>query len=494
MFRTLYSKMALILLGLFLVVGASFIGVSLYTTEMYQHEVNQKLNRELARLLVEDQQIMVDGRVNEASLEQTFHMLMVMNPSIELYLLNPEGNILAFSAEPGRVKRKKVGLEPIRNFLNGGAAFPIEGDDPRDLAGKKVFTAARIPEQGPLQGYLYVILGGEIYDNLAQRLQGSYIVRLSLWSVVTSLVVAVLTGLILFAMLTRRLRRLAQTMEAYTGGQGLEGLQLPRARDAGKADEIDRLILAFGQMAERIEQQVQSIREADSLRRELVAGVSHDLRTPLATLQGYMETLRMKESSLNEQERRDYLDIALSHCRRLSQLVADLFELAKLEARDIGIRPEPFNLGELVHDVVRKFQLRAEERHVGIAVDVAAETPMVVADIALIERVLENLLENALRHTPEEGRIQVLLRPSEERLGVTIKDTGPGIAPDELPLIFNRFYQGPGTEKAKSGHSGLGLAITKQILELHESRIRVESVPGSGTAFSFHLSLHRSTH
>jgi len=490
-FRTLYSKMALTLLGLFLLVGASFIGLSLYTTEMYQQEVNQKLNRELARLVVEDQRIMVDGRVNEASLKETFHMLMVMNPSIEIYLLDPEGHILAFSAEPGRVKRNRVDLSAVRKFLTGAEAFPLEGDDPRDPEGKKVFTAARIPDQGPLQGYLYVILGGEIYDNLTQRLQGSYIFRLSLWSVVTSLLVAVLTGLILFASLTRRLRSLARTMEAYTGGKGLEWLDLPPVRDVDKADEIDRLILAFNQMAGRIEDQVQSVHQADALRRELVAGVSHDLRTPLATLQGYVETLRMKDAALNDMERRNYLDIALSHCKRLSQLVADLFELAKLEARDIGIRTEPFNLAELTYDVTQKFQLRAADRKVRLSIEVPEETPLVVADIALIERVLENLLDNALRHTPEHGTVQIELVPSENRLEAVVRDTGPGIPEEELPLIFNRFYQLHGDTDSASGHSGLGLAITKHILELHESRIHVESRPGSGTAFSFDLPLQR---
>ena len=493
MFRTLYSKMALTLLGLFLVVGGSFVGVSLYTTDMYQQEVNQKLNRELARLLVEDQRIMVDGKVDEDALKEIFHMLMVMNPSIEIYLLDPEGRILGFSAEPGHVKRKTVDLGPVRTFLNATGSLPLTGDDPRDPEGRKVFSAARIPERGDLMGYLYVILGGEIYDSMTQKLQGSYILRLSLWSVGTSLLVAVLTGLLLFASLTRRLRSLAHAMEAYTGGKGPANPVLPTVKNTDRTDEVDQLIMAFRQMAERIEGHVQSIRQTDALRRELVAGVSHDLRTPLATLQGYVETLRMKESSLNEQERRNYLDIALSHCRRLSQLVADLFELAKLEAREIGIRPEPFNLAELIYDVTQKFQLRAGEKKVRLAVEVPEETPLAVADIALLERVLENLIENALRHTPEQGVVRVELIPSGDRMGVTVKDTGPGIPPDELPLIFNRFYQVPGADKAKSGHSGLGLAITRQILELHESRIRVESSPASGTAFSFDLPLHRLT-
>jgi hypothetical protein len=135
---------------------------------MYQQEVNQKLNHEVAKLIVSEKIIMQDNRVNEDALGEIFHMLMVINPSIEVYLLDPAGEILAFSAKPGKVKRKNVNVQPIKDFLKGDAVFPLRGDDPRGFEKKKVFTAARIPEEGRLEGYLYVILGGEIYDSVGE--------------------------------------------------------------------------------------------------------------------------------------------------------------------------------------------------------------------------------------------------------------------------------------------------------------------------------------
>ena len=152
MFNSLYSKLSAVLAGLFFIVGLCFVAVTVFSTEMYQQEVNQKLNSKLAEQIVAEKILMKDNRVNQKALEEIFHMLMVINPSIEIYLLDPEGNILAYSAPQNKVKRKRVDLKPIRRWLEGDMMMPLRGDDPRDLQRKKVFTAARIVEQGQLEG------------------------------------------------------------------------------------------------------------------------------------------------------------------------------------------------------------------------------------------------------------------------------------------------------------------------------------------------------
>jgi signal transduction histidine kinase len=492
MLRSLYSKLALVLLGLFFLIGVSFVVISVFSTEKYQQEVNQKLNRELAGLIVAERIILQNNRINQEALEDIFHMLMVINPSIEIYLLDPEGKILAFSAEPGKVMRTRVDLEPLKKLIEGQPALPLLGDDPRDTEGMKVFTAAPIAPEGKLEGYLYVILGGETYDNIIQKIQGSYILRLSIRVVTISLLVALVAGLLIFAFLTRRLKRLTAVMDGYQSGTPLETKDLPQRSDEHSADEIDRLGSTFKQMTERINQQMQKLEKSDAMRRELVANVSHDLRTPLATLRGYMETLFMKDESLSAEERRNYLKIAISHCERLSTLITDLFELAKLDAQDTVAHSEPFSISELVQDVVQKFQLTAREKNINIVTNIGKELPFAYADIALIERVLENLLENAIRHTPEEGSVSIVMNHENEHITVRISDTGHGIPEEELPKVFDRFYQLDRSRKGKAGHSGLGLAITKKIIDLHKSTIEVESRAGSGSAFTFALPVHRS--
>ena len=492
-FRSLYAKLAFALLGLLALVGGLLVVVSVTSTELYQQEADQKLNRTLAELIVSEKDLIRDRAVNSAAVKDIFSMLMTVNPSIEVYLLDPQGTILSYSAEPGKVKRMAVDLGPVAAFLGGQEAYPIVGDDPRSHDGRKIFTAARIPRTGPLEGYLYVILGGESYDTVLQKLEGSYILRLSLWVTVVSLFVAACAGLALFAYLTRRLRRLAAAMSAYAEGTAFEGLDLPQeSRD--RADEIGRLTATFRLMAGRIEQQVASLRNADALRRELIAGVSHDLRTPLATLQGYIETLLMRDSVLSADERRQYLEIATRHCVHLGRLVAGLFDLTKLETGEMTMHEEPFSIGELVQDVVQKFQLAGREQEVRVTTNADGAVPFVSADIALIERVLENLIENAIRYTPKGGSVNVLLQPHERAVEITVSDTGMGIPAEDLPHIFDRYYRADRSRKDRTDHAGLGLAIVRKILDLHGVDISVASKLKKGTSFTFSLAIHPPRH
>ena len=491
MFKSLYSKLAAGLAGLFFIVGLLFVGVTVFSTDMYQKEVNQKLNSKLAEQIVAEKLLMQDGQVNEEALEEIFHMLMVINPGIEIYLLDPEGNILTFSAPKGTVKRDHIDLDPVKRWLDGDITIPLLGDDPRNINRKKVFSAARISGQGELEGYLYVILGGERYDSVVQKLKGSYILQLSAWMISAGLLFALVTGLILFALLTGRLKRLAKAMDAFKRGGAAKHVDYLIKQGKRSADEIDRLGSTFEEMAERIENQMEELKRSDELRRELIANVSHDLRTPLATLQGYIETLLIKENQYTEEERRGYLEIALRHCQRLSKLVSELLELAKLDSSEIRVNFEPFNLPELVQDVVQKFQLRAEEEHIEIITNFNDELPFVNADIALVERALENLIENAIHFTPADGTITIELALKEDIL-VQISNTGPGIPNEELPHIFKRFYHADQSRRGREGHSGLGLAITKKIIELHKRSINVTSSLGAGTSFTFYLPVFHS--
>ena len=290
MFNTLYGKLAAVLLGLVCLIGVLATLLTLYTTRLYLQEVNQKLNLTLAEHMVSEKILMQAGHVNEDALKEIFYMLMVINPSIEVYLLDANGVILTFSAPPGKVKRQHVSLDPLERFLRGAEAFPILGDDPRDLERKKVFSVSPIPLNGPLEGYLYVILGGEEYDSAIQMLQGSYILRLSAWAVAGGVLFSALAGLLFFNLLTRRLRTLVSAVDAFTRSDFSAPLETLPPLDARSRDEIDQLGTIFTQMADRIRQQEKTLTQEDQLRRELVANVSHDLRTPLTSLQGYLRS------------------------------------------------------------------------------------------------------------------------------------------------------------------------------------------------------------
>ncbi|MEW8519739.1 MAG: HAMP domain-containing sensor histidine kinase, partial [Candidatus Thiodiazotropha sp.] len=478
MFRTLYARLSLALIGLFLVTGLLYTLITTATTERYLQEITQHFNRDLAARIVADRGLVIAGEMDDKALKKTFSVYMDINPSIEIYLLDKEGNILAFSADPGKVKRKRVDLQPIQAFMDG-EGFPLLGDDPRSHERRKAFSVTPVPAGDMPAGYLYVVLRGEEYDNAEQAVEESYVLRYSASAVAVSLGFGLLTGLLLFHWLTRRVQRLSQVMSTFQQSDFTHHEPFAKAKKEPGGDEVDRLGAAFDEMAARIIDQWGQLKEQDRLRRELVAQVSHDLRTPLAALHGYLETVNMKGEELNEERRDEYLAIALNQSERLKGMVEELFELAQLEARDTQPVCEPMPLAELVQDVFHKFQLRAHESGISLGWRVSGHQPYVNADFALTERVLDNLIVNALDHVEKDGTVSLMISEREREAVVSITDSGGGISEDDLPHIFEPFYKK--RQAGKDGnHAGLGLAIARRMVELQGGTITATNSESGG--------------
>ena len=261
---------------------------------------------------------------------------------------------------------------------------------------------------------------------------------------------------------------------------------------AGLRDEVDerrraqdRLTTALAEV-ERLRAEVEA--ENSYLRRDLIANVSHDLRTPLVSMRGYLEVLTAKGDAVGAAQRAEYLAIAIRQSDHLARLIDELFELAKLDFKGITIERESFSLADLANDVLHKFRLAAAGHDVDLRAEVGALLPPVQADLGLIERVLENLIGNALQHTPAGGSVCLQIEAADDGADrVAVADTGSGIAAADLPFVFDRYYRSADARRRSAGGAGLGLAITKRILDLHGAAIEVESERGRGTRFSFRL-------
>ena len=481
LFSRLYTRLALAMCLLFVAVGGALVYVSTQTSEMYSLEITQRINRDIALHAAEDMPLLDENGVNEKALKELAHHVMFINPIVEVYLLDTDGRVLSHALPYETVVRDRVDMTPLRRFMEGEQALPVFGDDPRSPDQQKVFSVSPIMKDGAPAAYLYTVLNGKTHDGMKQSLEESYNLRAGSLTIVGAMLVALLAGSVLFFLMTRRLKVLAEAVRAYREGSYQGRITLKPRQNA--RDEIDELTEAIGDMSERIEQQFSAQREIDRNRRELVANVSHDLRTPIASMQGYLETVLVKD--LGDASRRDYLETAHKHCSRLNDLIGELFELSRLESTAIEPQWETFPVMELVQDIIQDHELLARERHITLSAHCADMEASVFADIGMIHRVLENLIQNAMRHTDRGGEISINVRAESDRVWVEVEDNGEGIASHDIPHIFERFYR-QDSESPESGH-GLGLAIVKRIVELHRSQVAVRSEQNRGTAFSFWL-------
>lgn len=492
MFKTLRAKLAVMLFGLLGVLGVLHTAWVVRTSRFYLQEVSQRLDRNLAKHLADANIVTARGLINKEAASETFQTLMLINRNIEVYLLDREGRIVAFSAPPGAVARQSVRMEPIHQFLSE-APLPIFGDDPRHPDRQRVFSVAEFRSTpsppgapGPAEGYLYVILVGEEYTSALHLLSSSQILRSSAWALAGSIGITLVASLLIVRFLTRRLSCLGQQMQTFRSG-GFKEPPPSRRAAVDDGDEIDQLCSTFREMALRIVEQIKQLKDNDRRRRELIANVSHDLRTPLQSLQGYLETLLAKEQSLPAAERRRYLESAIKHTVGLGALISQLFELGKLESKEIRPALGPFSPSELCQDVAQRLELIARERRVHLRAELAPDVPSAVGDVELIDRVLMNLVENALRYTPEGGSVSLTCFAADSKVVMQVSDTGEGIPKDDLPHIFERHYRADSSAHRATDGAGLGLAIAQGILSLHASSLRVESGAREGTVFSFDL-------
>ena len=408
--KHLYSRLALAFLLIIATVGGGFYLVEQWSNQQYYEELTQRLNGSIAMYVTGQTTLIDQGEVNRVELERLAERAMVINPSVEVYLLDTEGRILSHGLPPETVRLSQVDLAPIHTLIDGSAELPIRGTDPRSPGREKVFSAAEVTSNDTLQGYLYVVLGGQQYDALADSIRGSYVEKVSLGAIAALIVSGFLVGLLVFGLLTRRLTGLTAAVQDFadsrfdttTHPEILSDVADHADRARGR-DEIGQLDAAFVAMARKISEQFEDLQETDRLRRELISNVSHDLRTPLATMHGYVDTLLIKNDELSAAEREHYLRITRKHTQRLGALIGDLFELSKLDSGSMSLSLESFSLAELLHDVVQDFELEAKQRGITIGLQGEPGVAIVRANIALMQRVLENLIRNALDSTPEGG-------------------------------------------------------------------------------------------
>ncbi len=359
-----------------------------------------------------------------------------------LVLIGPEGRIVASP------DRRLIGKRLPQGLLRAG--LPLEVNNKR-----------------------FLILTGPVGDRVLEPLEQGFLSSVNrslLLGGLVALSIALILGTVLFRQLTTPLAELTAATERIASGDLSQRVR-PRSRD-----ELGRLGEAFNRMAE-------SLKRSEELRRRMISDISHELRTPLTVIRGGLEALRdgvyqPTPGRLAEIEREALL---------LDRLVEDLHELALAEAGELRLERSPTDLLKLIERFATRIRPGLEERGLALTLHLPERLERLNLDGDRIEQVLHNLVANAMRYTPQGGRITISLEEEAQETVVHVADTGRGIAKEDLPHIFERFYRGERARSRQGGGAGLGLAIARQLVEAHGGRIWADSAPGRGTEVSFTL-------
>lgn len=296
-----------------------------------------------------------------------------------------------------------------------------------------------------------------------------------------------LMAVLVFRPVHRRLRGLEHAAAAV--GAGETAVRAPE--DGG--DEVASLARRFNRMAADLDARVQELRDADRSRRQLLADVSHELMTPLTAMRGYLETLALPAAVTDEATRARYLGIVTEETLRLEAIIGDLLDLARLDGGGGSVEREAVPLARLFERAFARHHGTLEERGVTLERHVAAGAEAVLGDERRLEQVVQNLVANAVRHTPRGGRIALRATPAREEVVLIVEDSGPGIPAEHLPHVFDRFYRVDSARDARSGGSGLGLSIVRAVVEQHGGRVSASNGAMGGACFELRLPAARGS-
>jgi len=483
------GKLALTIFATGLATALLVVASVVVAFERFERETAyQRARGFLARVTAQYDNLLELQQRHPADFNAWLANLVLFEPDSQLFLLDPEGRVLATSARMEIKPDARVAMGPVRESANTSSAY-VMGEDPQRMESDAVIAAqplrrAQIHATDPVAGYLYIVChpGGEVAASRWAAVRSSYGMP-ALVSVVA--IVALMTALAVWlaTSITRPLARLTRAVAAVSR-EGLEaGAAQPDLPPAG-SDEFGQLASVFRQMLTRLREQWTALARLDQFRREAVSNLSHDLRSPLTATVACLETLQARGAGSADPA---LIEVALRNTRNAARLVQSLGDLARLDEPEFRLQPMTVDVGELLDDIVLRFAERA--RAGGVALHAVPPESAATAwlDVELFERAIANLLDNALKFCRPGDRIDVSAQAAGEALHVTVADSGAGIAEAELPRLFDRFFQGRPVDASDDGGTpsvagaGLGLAIVKRITELHGGDAEVHSTLGAGT-------------
>jgi signal transduction histidine kinase len=422
-------KISLALFVLLIGVGVVQTFLTAYFFDKLAANSSQQVHYYVAENIAQFVQEDLHPGIKPDIVRQKLALVRRLNPEIAIYVLNKHGIIQEEYLPEEYHGQIFVDLKPIQQFLNSSEEeLPVVGENPIDPAKRSPFSAASLKiEFEP--AYIYAVFKGSSIAMAATRVRSSEVARTVLSLVAICGITALCITIILFVFMANRYRNLV----------------------------------------------------------DIVAHISHDLRSPLGTVRNYLETLLLKDDSLEPEKRRKFITIALRHTSKLSSLLHDLLEIADIRQLHQRLEHKPFHPIEACTSVLDQYLEYAKQRKIKLSLKYSDQMPLAYGDMRSIERVLSNLVENGIRYTPENGQVTLSAQQTATGIEFRVQDTGIGISKTEQKKIFNKFYRGKDASNKEPRGSGLGLALVSEIIKGHKSQITIKSFPKMGSCFSFTL-------
>lgn len=476
----IFSRIGVFVFLVTTALGVLFVVVTYNATSDYFQASTQLLNKDVAANIARYSSPFSKNGIDHKKADSVFNSTMIISPNTEVYFLDTMGNVKYYYAPDSLIKERKIPVAQIEAYLNDHIHL-IKNTDPRDPGNPKIFSAAPVTFQNQKIGYIYVILAGMEYRSVA-----GFVFRSQVGGWATKVFFIIILATVVFSLLyTSRLQKRFNHV-IYILDQFKEGNLNVRFNIEGK-DEFFPIADAFNKMVEMLGDNFTQLKLLESERKNFLANISHDLRTPLAVARGYTETLLITKTASRENQE-SHLEMIQNKIIQVEKLVLQLFELSKMESVNFTPQKEPFVFSEILQEIVKGAEFQASKKNITIICENCEDSSLIDADISMMERVAQNLLENAVKYTNENGHIKIVLFREPGKLIVVLENSGKLIT-GELLCWINNSAADAAIHRPKQ--AGLGLALVKRILHLHQFGFVADTAEGGYNRFIITINSYR---